>query len=84
MALRKVETIVAFIFVSLLSFLPVKNSLKDGKFIAVPLLLVSEHLFSAQIIFSKEEKKYGKMKKYCVLIHPQTKRDGKINYLLIS
>ena len=52
MALRKVETIVAFIFVSLLSlFLPVKNSLKYGKFIAVPLLLVSEHLFSAQIIF---------------------------------
>ena len=56
MALRKVETIVAFIFVSLLSlFLPVKNSLNYyGKFIAVPLLLVSEYLFSAQIIFSQD------------------------------
>ena len=52
MALRKVETIVAFIFVSLLSlFLPVKNSLNYGKFIAVPLLLVSEHLFTTQIKF---------------------------------
>ena len=55
MALRKVETIVAFIFVSLLIslFLPVKNSLKYGKFIAVPLLLVSEYLFSTQIILMK-------------------------------